>query len=94
MKTRGIMKCATCGETFGCDGPALGPQYCSEECDPESWSTSAEVARIPVVIGDDAYTVRRARPGEIPIGHVVAVDREGARPGAIPTARGRRARRT
>lgn len=34
--TRGIMKCATCGETFGCDGPAAGPQYCSEECDPSS----------------------------------------------------------
>jgi hypothetical protein len=37
MKPRGIMKCATCGETFGCDGPAIGPQYCSERCDPVSW---------------------------------------------------------
>lgn len=33
---RVIRKCATCGESFGCDGPAIGPYYCSEECDPES----------------------------------------------------------
>jgi len=46
-KNRVIRKCATCGETFGCDGEAGGPMYCSEECDPESDRYGERVASAP-----------------------------------------------